>query len=576
MRFISKCLFCLEAGRSFRVVVLAASLAMIAAPALAQLKYGRGAGRISEADIAGVPVKQLTRAYIPDAIDLSDRIPSPGDQGEVGSCVAWAVGYAARSYYRASEDPVSDPNNPDNIASPAYIYSRTWRIGERSRGSCEKSGSNVVHALRLLRDHGSGSLSSYPADRICALPSDASAPEAPQFRISGYELVAFKRGVAAGGAPQPHPHVVLDKLRLAIAQGHPVIVGMTTDNSLDALRPDEVLHSRAEAKLSAAPSGDRLGGSEEFVGHAMVFVGYDDRRRAFRVLNSWGPGWADGGYGWIGYDAVRHDMTDAFQMVPLKTPPKPAPMRPRSSVSDVARLKKELGLSLSDPQCSDLLFFKKPGGGYVLEGFVSNEADREAATEAASRRLAAANIEVNPWPICDAKLTLREPRSAPNPPEITVVGAANDRLKIGDKFSIRVTTPDYPSFNYVFYLQADGKVVGLAPRRGPLREQTRPGAELTFGDGVAGRRSFKASGPIGAEAVIAISARSPIPQLEALDDGSGRIYSVQVSQKPEEGDGPDDRMFLSLMRRAMLDRPDPTALPREIAAAVHPVFVDER
>jgi hypothetical protein len=39
------------------------------------------------------------RAFLPSKIDLSKKFPTPGDQGQLGSCTAWAVGYAARSYY---------------------------------------------------------------------------------------------------------------------------------------------------------------------------------------------------------------------------------------------------------------------------------------------------------------------------------------------------------------------------------------------------------------------------------------------------------------------------------------------
>ena len=37
-------------------------------------------------------------------------------------------------------------------------------------------------------------------------------------------------------------------------------------------------------------------------GHAMIAVGYDDTRKAFRIQNSWGRGFGEGGYSWLGYD----------------------------------------------------------------------------------------------------------------------------------------------------------------------------------------------------------------------------------------------------------------------------------
>ena len=44
-------------------------------------------------------------------------------------------------------------------------------------------------------------------------------------------------------------------------------------------------------------------------GHAIVIVGWDDNKRAWRIKNSWGTGWGEGGYAWIKYGAnlIGHD-----------------------------------------------------------------------------------------------------------------------------------------------------------------------------------------------------------------------------------------------------------------------------
>jgi C1A family cysteine protease len=36
--------------------------------------------------------------------------------------------------------------------------------------------------------------------------------------------------------------------------------------------------------------------------HAMVITGYDDDKKAFRVMNSWSTAWGDKGFAWIDYD----------------------------------------------------------------------------------------------------------------------------------------------------------------------------------------------------------------------------------------------------------------------------------
>lgn len=47
-------------------------------------------------------------------------------------------------------------------------------------------------------------------------------------------------------------------------------------------------------------------------GHEMVAIGYDDARQAFRTQNSWGLKWADGGYGWFGYDFWKRIVKTAY------------------------------------------------------------------------------------------------------------------------------------------------------------------------------------------------------------------------------------------------------------------------
>ena len=39
-------------------------------------------------------------------------------------------------------------------------------------------------------------------------------------------------------------------------------------------------------------------------GHAVLLVGFDDAKQAFKVKNSWGTGWGENGYFWIGYDQM--------------------------------------------------------------------------------------------------------------------------------------------------------------------------------------------------------------------------------------------------------------------------------
>jgi C1A family cysteine protease len=47
-------------------------------------------------------------------------------------------------------------------------------------------------------------------------------------------------------------------------------------------------------------------------GHAVCFVGYDDKKKILKFLNSWGAAWGDHGYGYLPYDYFREQSSDCW------------------------------------------------------------------------------------------------------------------------------------------------------------------------------------------------------------------------------------------------------------------------
>jgi hypothetical protein len=146
-----------------------------------------------------------------------------------------------------------------------------------------------------------------------------------------------------------------------------------------------------------------------------------------------------------------------------------------------------------------------------------------------------------------------------------------------------------PTFLYVFYLEDDGTVVNLAPRNGPVHEQTPAKAPaLVFGDGKNGHQTFRVT-PLksidlsgqprakddperGHEAVIAVAARAPIKELDDLELAGSKNYRMAAKSQPE---GPADRIFLSVLKDIVYRRDTPDKLPREVGADVlHLQIVD--
>ena len=58
---------------------------------------------------------------LPASADLTSSLPPIGDQGQLGSCTAWASGYAGATY-TANRQYNWGANTADHQASPGYLY----------------------------------------------------------------------------------------------------------------------------------------------------------------------------------------------------------------------------------------------------------------------------------------------------------------------------------------------------------------------------------------------------------------------------------------------------------------------
>ncbi len=117
----------------------------------------------SDAGLANVKPMGRYRGFLRPSVDLSQLMPPVGDQGELSSGVAWAVAYAARSYY-VGRNENRNISSPEDEASPSYVYHLA------RRGGCDENAtiSNTVDVLRK------GALS------MAADPDKADCQDRPQ------------------------------------------------------------------------------------------------------------------------------------------------------------------------------------------------------------------------------------------------------------------------------------------------------------------------------------------------------------------------------------------------------------
>src|SRR5262249_52135256 len=111
--------------------------------------------------------------------------------------------------------------------------------------------------------------------------------------------------------------------------------------------------------------------------HALTLVGYDEKRQAFRLINSWGTKWGDNGYAWIGYETLLARSNEAY-VLQVESPGTPVASRnPWIKGSLVSDDVTPVSTGAGSAQLSDLdalpcakLTTAKVGERQIVSGFV--------------------------------------------------------------------------------------------------------------------------------------------------------------------------------------------------------------
>lgn len=551
------------AQKALAVSISAAIACLIPVAANAQRPPPDPVGTIYETGVIPAPRERALRFsrppkyrdFLPAEVYLGDHTPYVGNQGQQGSCVAWAVGYTARSYYKSrieKVDLLKRPVRTQYITSPAYLYNialtdpklSKWASENGKRIDC-KTGTYIETSLEILTN-GALSLLQYPySERRCAPPpTEAQKRLVVDFKIDYWDFI---------------DPTDLDTIKGEIAKGNPVIFTLELAKSFMQFRSSGVYHRRLSEPTNAGF-------------HAMVLIGYDDQIQAFHLQNSWGTGWGDVGYADISYDTFYRDAREAYVMR-FNVPPdvlRPPPQATNVAAIAVARERRK-NSQLMDPLAppgpdltTDVAAFSAEcakvnisaeGGRTIARGFVGKTADLDRLRQHLAGRNADINVEIRPWPQCEALLTLDRALTAPDRPSISVIGGASI-LTRGQTLALEVLAPDKPSHIHVAYFQADGSVVHLVQADAGNPRAAERGARMTFGDGREGRPVFQVSAPYGREMAIVLASRAPIfteprPRLET------------------------EREFLSALRRALISIRGVNVLDQEVSAAYVSVVTKE-
>lgn len=274
---------------------------------------------------------------IPLKVSLKRYCPVPGDQGKISACVGWAVGYGAHTILFAQRTKMTDPALITQAAfSSAFIYNQI----KLNPDNCS-AGAYIEDALALLRDLGNCREEQFNYQKVdCkAIPFGSILEEAARHRIMDYAAV-FE-------LDEPGKSKVAKACKVLATQ-MPLVVGMAITPGFADIKPGTALWAPGEQ--------EPLSGY-----HAMVVVGYDNIERRFELMNSFGPGWGQGGFIKIKYEDFERLCRYAYVLMPDET-----------ALARMAATQSEAPPTLNSPApLSGEFVFRTPGG------YLTNQAGDE-------------------------------------------------------------------------------------------------------------------------------------------------------------------------------------------------------
>lgn len=238
---------------------------------------------------------------LPKSVDYSNSEYLPPVQKQNGnSCVGWAVGYYLRTFQEGKEHgwDIMDGNSIDKnrVFSPYFIYNQI-------NGSTD-NGATLQDAGKLLKCVGAATIGDFEEPRgFDVKPSYDVVRKGYKYRIADFYKL-FSRN--------DDSKMKINSLKEYLLTGDLPVIGIDAGHSWE--KPH--LNDRGEYIVTMDDS--YIGG------HAVVVVGYDDELLtpdgigAFKVLNSWGTEWGDGGYAYVSYEAMATDTINGVVYTDLK------------------------------------------------------------------------------------------------------------------------------------------------------------------------------------------------------------------------------------------------------------------
>lgn len=245
----------------------------------------------------------LDKIAIPEQADLQASLPEVFDQGRVGSCTGNAGAMLGLHVSRLQKREIS----PSRLM---LYYGAREEIGQTEYDE----GAYIRDIFKAWAKAGVAPESTWPYVEANA----TLRPSSDAYTVAKKTLATEYRAIDGSR---------LEELQTCIAMGYPFEFGFRVFASfMQGDWKDTMPIPKASEKI--------LGG------HAVAAIGYDNARQAFKIKNSWGLDWKDGGHFWMPYRYITNsDFCEDFWMLTGITPGD-APIPTPDNVTSIIDAKK--------------------------------------------------------------------------------------------------------------------------------------------------------------------------------------------------------------------------------------------
>ncbi|MFT3705294.1 MAG: C1 family peptidase [Agriterribacter sp.] len=229
-----------------------------------------------------------TMQHLPLKVDLRKNCPPILTQGDLGSCTANSLGSA----FQFGQMKQAIPNF---IPSRLFLY-----YNERAmEGTIPvDSGAQIRDGIKSLNKQGVCAETNWTYDDDTQSPNAKFAQKPPKVcydKALTNQILNYQRLNNAS----------LIQLKACLSEGYPFVFGFTAYVSFFKIKKNGV--------MPMPLPNEKVAG-----GHAVMAVGYDEKKQVFIVQNSWGKSWGDKGYFYMPYAYITDThLSDDFWTIRL-------------------------------------------------------------------------------------------------------------------------------------------------------------------------------------------------------------------------------------------------------------------